>query len=468
MKTPVEFAREVLGIQLHPLQAEVLIVMAQLQLVILACGRRGGKSLLAAIWAVYDATMRDLREYQRQGEPRYILLVAGSLPQARALFRTISDMFKAPMLAPMVVGDPTADEIRLVNGVILRVVPCSDRTTRGLPASTVIFEELASYTDTSGHQSGEAVYRALAPSVAQFGAEGRIIALSSPRGQRGVFYRLFQQATARKDGYALHAPTWELNPEIDRAFLERERDSDPELFAQEYEASFTAIGGSFIDSIKLEEATKPFPEHHHGLRVLALDPAFSQDDFGPAIACVPADDDNVVFLEHVEALRRPGFNTAMDYAAALAKDWDVSRVVTDQGAQQAVVEELAKRGVTCQKVPWTGRSNSGRSKAHRYGRIKTLLTQGRLLMLDNAELRSEFTEITVAPSASDPGYSITTHGPDDMADAAVMAVTEDQRPKRGDPIVHNFGLEALVVPVHQRHLTTVYGGNIPTYAIDRD
>ena len=157
----------------------------------------------------------------------------------------------------------------------------------------------------------------------------------------------------------------------------------------------------------------------------------------------------------------------MDYAAALAKDWDVSRVVTDQAAQQAVVEELLKRGVRCEKVPWTGRSNSGRSKAHRYGRIKTLLTQGRLLLLDNAELRSEFTEITVSPSASDPGYAITTHGPDDMADAAVMAITEAQRPKRSYSVVHAFGPQQLVIPTHQRHLRAFYGSEIPLYAIDK-
>ncbi len=468
MKTPVEFALDVLDIALHPLQADALMGMAGHQLVVLACGRRGGKSLMSAVWACYDACIHDLRKHQRPGEPRYVLLVAGSLTQARALFRTVLDMFKAPMLAPMVLGEPTQDEIRLVNGAILRVVPCSDRTTRGLPASTVILEELASYTDTTGHQSGEAVYRALAPSVAQFKGEGRIITLSSPRGQRGVFYRLFQQAATRNDGYALHCPTWELNPDIDRSFLERERERDPELFAQEYEASFTAIGGSFIPSIKLEEATRPFPEHIHGTRVLALDPAFSQDDFGIAIACVPRGDENVVYLEHVEALRRPGFDGAMNYAASLAKDWTVTRVVTDQAAQQAVVEELGKRGVTCRKVPWTGRSNSGRSKAHRYGRIKTLLTQGRLVLLDNAELRSEFTEITVSPSASDPGYSITTHGPDDMADAAVMAITEAHRPMSKPNMVHDLSTDNLVTPGHQKHLTAVYGTAIPEYAIDID
>jgi hypothetical protein len=71
------------------------------------------------------------------------------------------------MIAPLVVGEPTNDEIRLTNNTVLRVVPCSSRSPRGLAASTVIFEELASYQDTNGYQSGDAVYRALEPSVAQ-------------------------------------------------------------------------------------------------------------------------------------------------------------------------------------------------------------------------------------------------------------------------------------------------------------
>ena len=49
-----------------------------LQLVVLACGRRGGKSLMSAVWAAFDATIRDLRKYQRKGEPRSILLLTWS------------------------------------------------------------------------------------------------------------------------------------------------------------------------------------------------------------------------------------------------------------------------------------------------------------------------------------------------------------------------------------------------------
>ena len=158
----------------------------------------------------------------------------------------------------------------------------------------------------------------------------------------------------------------------------------------------------------------------------------------------------------------------MDYAASLAKEWDVTRVVTDQAAQQAVVEELGKRGVTCHAVPWTGRSASGRSKPHRYGRVKQLINQGRLTLPDNAELRSEFTEVSVRESATDPGFQIETHGPDDQLDASIMAITEALKPKRPNSMVHDFGPQQLVIPGHQRHLGTVYGGTIPAYAIDRD
>ena len=65
--------------------------------------------------------------------------------------------------------------------------------------------------------------------------------------------------------------------------------------------------------------------------MLALDPAFSQDDFGFAVACIPESDDNLVYLEHVSALRHPGFNEAMDHAATMAKNWAVDLVITDHG-----------------------------------------------------------------------------------------------------------------------------------------
>ena len=119
-------------------------------------------------------------------------------------------------------------------------------------------------------------------------------------------------------------------------------------------------------------------------------------------------------------------------------------------------------------MPWTGRSASGRSKPHRYGRVKQLLNQGRLILPDNAELRSEFTEVAVRESATDLGFQIETHGPDDQLDASIMAITEALKPKRPNSVVHDFGPGELVIPAHQRHLGAFYGSKVPVHAIDKD
>ena len=437
VREPLAFARDVLGLELHPRQKEALEAIACHVLDVLAVGRRGGKSLIGSAWAAYDAVVRDLSRYLRPGELRYIVMMAPSLRQSRELFRTLHGFFERPELAPLVVSE-TNDTIELVTGVIIMVIPCNSRSARRLPISTVILEEFGQFIDSDGYQSDEAVYRALAPSTAQFLDDGRIVILSTPRGTRGAFYRLFKQAGERPDGFSMHLPTWEMNPTLTKEALQL-LEPDDMVFEQEFAASFTAIGGGFIPTSLVLRQTG-IPEHPHGRRIsdderamhgrrtLALDPAFDGDDFGLALSCVPVDDEgrptDTVYLEWVDAMRKPGFEAAMDRVAELVKEWAVEQVVTDQMAQRAVVEGLSRRGVTCRQVPWTGRAKDGKSKHSRYGKFKTLLGQGMLWLVDDAELRQEIVDITVEPAAVDPGYSISTHGPDDRIDAAVMAVTE--------------------------------------------
>ena len=49
-----------------------------------------------------------------------------------------------------------------------------------------------------------------------------------------------------------------------------------------------------------------------------------------------------------------------------------------------------------------------------------------------------------------------------------MAITEAQRPKRMTPMVHDLSMDHPIIPIHQKHLATMYEDNIPAYAIDRD
>ena len=68
----------------------------------LAVGRRGGKSHVAALVAVYEAAFRDHREKLAPGEVATVFLIAGDRPQARTLLRYVRAMFENPMLARMV------------------------------------------------------------------------------------------------------------------------------------------------------------------------------------------------------------------------------------------------------------------------------------------------------------------------------------------------------------------------------
>ena len=191
VRNVISFARDVLGVSLHPRQKEALRGLAAHQLSLLCLGRRSGKTLVACIWAVYDAVVRDLSEHVRPGEPRYVVVVATASDQARRAFQVVRSFFDLPLLSPLVARD-TNEELHLTTGVVIKCLPCSARSTRGLAISTVIFDELAHFIDTeNGYQAGEQVYRALAPSVAQFGDAGRIVCLSTPRGQRGIFWRLW-------------------------------------------------------------------------------------------------------------------------------------------------------------------------------------------------------------------------------------------------------------------------------------
>lgn len=464
-RTILEFAKQVAAVEPTAGQATLLEGMAQCPLVVAACGRRSGKSLMAAIWAAYDASLRDLSEYLRPGEVRYVVLVAASLPQARSLFRTLKGLFQTPLLAPLVISE-TADELQLSTNVIIKVVPCSSRTARGLAISTVIFEELAHFIDSVGYQSGEAVYGALAPSVVQFGSEGRIICLGTPRGQRGEFWKQYQSADRREDAYALNLPTWEMAPSITEASLQAQREQDPVMWEQEYRASFLAGGDEFLPLWQLIRQTG-IPDHEHGRRLLALDPAFDQDSFGLAIACRPKDS-SYIYLEHSSVLKKPGFNEALDIVSALAHMEDVDDVLTDQMSHRAVLEGLISRGIGARLVPWTGRSSHGLSKHHRYGRVKALLAQEVLRLVDDPALRGELSAFTVSPSALSPGYSVEPHGPDDRADAAVLAISELAR-RAGERQSQMYQLigKNSVPDYQEQSLQALYGHDIPKYAIDK-
>lgn len=70
----------------------------------LIVGRRGGKSLILALIAIWLACVRDYRQYLQPGERGTVVIIAADRRQARTILRYISRFLKnTPMLARLIV-----------------------------------------------------------------------------------------------------------------------------------------------------------------------------------------------------------------------------------------------------------------------------------------------------------------------------------------------------------------------------
>ena len=68
----------------------------------LCIGRRGGKSRILALIAVFLATFVNWASYLSPGEIGVIVIIATDRRQARVIFKYIRALLKVPMLAKMV------------------------------------------------------------------------------------------------------------------------------------------------------------------------------------------------------------------------------------------------------------------------------------------------------------------------------------------------------------------------------
>jgi hypothetical protein len=251
---------------------------------ILAIGRRAGKTTLSGIFASYEV-YRLLNLYNPQdyyglpnGNRIQLISVATDKDQAGLLFNEVSShMAKCEYFKPFISNNTLShinfrtpydiekfgankqqDNGRFVslNGkATLRVTfkSCIAKGLRGSGNVVVILDEIAHFQD-KGQSSAKDIYDAVTPSTAAFSPKGdkgqpignvesRIILISSPLGKSGKFYEQFDLAMHGGPGsdnlLAIQAPTWEINPTVDPNYYKQKYHSDPIVFAVEHGAQFS-------------------------------------------------------------------------------------------------------------------------------------------------------------------------------------------------------------------------------------
>jgi phage terminase large subunit-like protein len=407
-------------------------------------GRRSGKGVLAQVAAIYNATQEDYTGFLRRYQTRYIVVVATSKEQAQRFIRETVATLKAAvdddLVASVLWDECTASRIVFDNHTVIEAMATSDRSTRGMAISMLIFDEAGHLqADSESVGAGKELYQALAPSMAEFRDKSYVLFTSTPMMRIGLFWEMYRNGTEKaEDGqpldpslFVVQRATWEVNNSITRDTEEiaNAYRTNPEWAVVEYEANFMAAGGAFLDPLDIiacqrKEGILPPGSHRYHC---AIDPAFQRDAFAMAIA--HQEGDRIVVDGVWSWGSTIGYENLLDEVAAVAKVYGVKEVRTDQYAGPPIVAGLAARHLSCNIVPW---DNAGKWAA--FSQLKSLL-RTRLISLPR-DPRTETELMNLIATATATGLvRIAASGDNHDDRASCLAALADMLGNDAGPIV---------------------------------
>ena len=193
----------------------------------LVIGRRGGKSFVLALLAVFLAAFKDYASYLAPGERATVLVIAADRKQARTIMRYAHALLTGvPMLARMIERE-TADAFDLTNSTTIEVATASFRSVRGYTLAAGICDELAFWRSEDAANPDYEVLAALRPAMATIPGS-LLLCASSPYARRGALWETYSRHFG-KTGPVLvwKAPTRTMNPTVPASFIEAEYEKDP-------------------------------------------------------------------------------------------------------------------------------------------------------------------------------------------------------------------------------------------------
>jgi phage terminase large subunit-like protein len=284
---------------------------------VLVLGRRGTKSTMASCISNYE-----LYKLVKRGDPSAffdfpdntiisILNVAPSDDQARQLFDMIQNQaLGCPYLRDrslhqtMTYFDIQTDADRKLHGkprasLVSVAGGSSSNSLRGRNAIVVIMDEMAFFIDKANSRfSGGEVYKALTPSMTDFGEHGKVLCLSSPYGKFGRFYERFQESFDEPD-YTLMFKMYSAmaNPRAPTAILKAAYRRDRTGFMCEYGGEFSDRVTAWIESeTEFRKCVHNRPVVTRGKReityFIGIDLGFKND--GTAIAIVHKEGNKII------------------------------------------------------------------------------------------------------------------------------------------------------------------------------
>lgn len=395
----------------------------------LVVGRRGGKSFIVALIAVFLACFRDYRPFLGPGETGVVMVTATDRKQARVILRYVTALLNAvPMLATMIERQDS-ESIDLNNRVNIEITTASYRTIRGYTVVAALCDEIAFWRSEDSANPAEEILAALRPAMSTIPG-ALLLALSTPYRRSGPLYDAYRQHYGQDSPVlVVQADTRTMNPSVPQSVIDRAFEQDPINASAEYLAQFRSDVGSFLDSDLIERAIEPGRRERapvEAVRYWAFtDPSGgSHDSFTLAIG--HRDGERLV----LDVLRgiTPPFDPSVivKELCAVLKAYRIDRVHGDHYSGLWVVEAFSKEGVLYQ--------HSDRNKSELYLETLPLFAQGCVELLDMPRLTMELMQLERRTARS--GKDSVDHPPaghDDHANSCcgvlALLAREGARPK---------------------------------------
>jgi hypothetical protein len=401
---------------------------------IFVLGARSGKSFMASIVALYEATREKWRKYLRPGETGYIVLVATRLEQAKSIIqKSCSDMIINSKLHYLLASNPKQCELEFINGMKILSLPCSSTAGRGIPIACLILDEVGHFF-IEGTKADENIFNSLRPRMAQF-PKAKALLISTPSAKQGILWSYFRDGFNVPQRLTVQAPTELMNPSIPKAFLEREKERDIDNYDREYLAKFAEQVNAYLPFDKLKEAYQTagtdLPYFSHFTYECGIDQSglSGNDKFGLAIAHI---ENGKVVVDATRSWSTTDADVIMSDIQKLKKTYSLSRVFIDRYGAGWVKGTLQKLGLVVkirELLPVV------------YSNFKSLLLASKLILPDNKELHSGLVN-TQAYYGRGNTLSIAhprdRFGHADMTDAVVTAIyaCKIKREEPPEPIFH--------------------------------
>ncbi len=398
------------------------------------CGRRSGKSFMSSVIAVYLAAFKDWSKFLSPGEKGSIFIIANDKAQARIIKNYVSGILESnPSFQKLVRKDLTFD-IELINGVNISVKTCNFRTIRGFTLLAAILEEIAFWRSEDSANPDKEVLAAIRPALSTIN-DSLLLGISTPYGKNGVLYDQYRRNFGKPDGpFIWKANTEQMNPTIDKDMINNAIREDPIAASAEWEAEFRKDVESLLPLELVEAAVVPLRLELPPIRGVEyygfIDPSGGrQDSFTLAIA--HKNGSGTIIVDAIREIRPPfrPENVVSEYRNVL-KTYGIYSIHSDRYGGEWVTSAFRNVNIIIKSSPL--------SKSEIYLNFLPLISNGKVELLDNKRLVSQFCSLERKSRSGGKDSIDNFFGHDDLCNVVAGACVMTERREKRTPKIRKI------------------------------